>query len=88
MTGRSLHDALLTVLSDGPLRARLLTGDTSARGMLGREEWVMLRRVSVERLCRMARFLARHYYRERIVRLFRHIGDQDNGVRQPHAVHL
>ncbi len=73
MTGRSLHDALLTVLSDGPLRARLLTGDTSARGMLGREEWVMLRRVSVERLCRMARFLARHYYRERIVRLFRHI---------------
>ncbi|OLC42070.1 MAG: hypothetical protein AUH74_04905 [Nitrospirae bacterium 13_1_40CM_4_62_6] len=73
MTGRSLHDALLTVLSDGPLRAQLLTGDTSARGMLGREEWVMLRRVSVERLCRMARFLARHYYRERIVRLFRHI---------------
>ena len=72
MTGRSLHDALLTVLSDGPLRTRLLTGDTSAAGVLGREEWVVLRRVSSERLCRMARFLARHYYRERIVRLFRH----------------
>lgn len=72
MTGRSLHDALLTVLSDGPLRARLLTGDTSTSGVLGREEWVVLRRVSGERLCRMARFLARHYYRERIVRLFRH----------------
>jgi len=73
MTGRSLHDALLTLLCDGPLRARLLTGDTSASGTLGREEWVMLRRVSSERLCRLARFLARHYYRERIVRLFRHV---------------
>jgi hypothetical protein len=73
MTGRSLHDALLTVLSDGPLRARLLTGDTSASVVLGREEGVVLRRVSSERLCRMARFLARHYYRERIVRLFRHV---------------
>lgn len=72
MTGRSLHDALLTVLSDGPLRARLLTGDTSVSGVLGHEEWVVLSRVSGERLCRMARFLARHYYRERIVRLFRH----------------
>lgn len=73
MTGRSLHDALLTVLSDGPLRARVLTGDTSASGVLGREEWEVLRRVSRERLSRMARFLARHYYRERIVRLFRHV---------------
>ena len=73
MTGRSLHDALLTVLGDGPLRARVLTGDTSASGVLGREEWVVLRRVSRERLSRMARFLAHHYYRERIVRLFRHV---------------
>ena len=72
MTGRSLHDALLTVLSDGPLRARLLTGDSSVSGALGREEWVVLSRVSGERLCCMARFLARHFYRERIVRLFRH----------------
>ena len=73
MTGRSLHDALLTVLGDGPLRARLLTGDTSLSGVLGREEWAVLSRVSGERLCRLARFLARHYYRERIVRLFRHV---------------
>lgn len=73
MTGRSLHDALLTVLSDGTLRGRLVTGDPSASRVLGREELGMLRRVSHERLCRMARFLARHYFRERIVRLFRHV---------------
>jgi len=73
MTGRSLHDALLTVLGDGPLRARLLNGDNSIRGLLGSEEWLVLTRVSGERLGRMSRFLAHHYYRERVVRLFRHV---------------
>jgi hypothetical protein len=70
MTGRSLHDALLRVLCDGRLRA-LLDGEVCPTGM-PQSEWTVIRRLPRERLFRMARFLARHYYRERVVRLFRH----------------
>lgn len=72
MTGRSLHDALLRVLGHGPLRAQLfaLDGDTTA---FSSDEWHILRRVPSAQLRNMARFLARHYYQERVVRLFRHI---------------
>ena len=71
MTGRSLHDTLLRVLSYGPLRAQLL--DTDAAAAITSDEWDILRRVPKEHLRNMAGFLARHYYAERIARLFRHI---------------
>ncbi len=73
MTGRSLHDALLQVLGDGVIRSRLASHDPHLGTLLGSEEHEVLRRVPGDRLQRMARFLARHYYRERIVRLFRHV---------------
>ena len=72
MTGRSLHDALLHVLTDGGLRQRLLRGDRLVAGVLGVDEAAVLARSDRERLERMARFMGRHFYRERIVRLFRY----------------
>jgi hypothetical protein len=72
MTGRSLHDALLRVLTDGELRRRLADSDPTIADALGREESETLKRANPERLGRLARFMARHFYRERIVRLFRY----------------
>ncbi len=72
MTGRSLHDALLRVLTDGQLRRGLLKGDPAVAGALADEEADTLKRADPERLRRLARFMARHFYRERIVRLFRY----------------
>ncbi|MBI2462400.1 MAG: hypothetical protein HYV61_13095 [Candidatus Rokubacteria bacterium] len=72
MTGRSLHDALLRVLTDAGLRRRLRDGDPAVAEALGGEEAGSLRRADPERLRRLARFFARHFYRERIVRLFRY----------------
>jgi hypothetical protein len=59
------------VLTDGELRRRLLDGDSVASDALGNEEADTLKRADPERLRRLARFMARHFYRERIVRLFR-----------------
>lgn len=73
MTGRSLHDALLRVVSDGTLRRRLRDGDPQLSAVLGAPEAVVLARLPGERLARLSRFLARHYYRERLVRLYRHV---------------
>jgi hypothetical protein len=72
MTGRELHDALLRVLTDGDLRGRLLAGDPTVVDPLGDEATAILRRADRERLTRLARFMGRHFYRERIVRLFRY----------------
>jgi hypothetical protein len=72
MTGRSLHDTLLWVLSHGPLRAQLFDTHDEALA-ISSDEWRILRRVPRQQLCNMARFLARHYDAERIIRLFRHI---------------
>lgn len=66
MTGRSLHDALLSVLADARLRRELPAGE------LGEQEAAALGRADRDRLGRLARFMTRHYYRERLVRLFRH----------------
>ncbi|MGH7263448.1 MAG: hypothetical protein ACREMB_01150, partial [Candidatus Rokuibacteriota bacterium] len=71
MTGRSVHDALLRVLTSAALRARLRDG--TAGGLpsgLGAAEVAVLRTADPERLRRLARFMGRHFYRERIVRLF------------------
>lgn len=70
MTGRSLHDALLRVLTSGARRRRLLAADPAVATELGAEEVAVLRGADPERLCRLARFLGRHFYRERIVRLY------------------
>lgn len=71
MTGRSLHDALLRILTSAALRARLVgPGGASSGESIGDEEAAALRRANPERLRRLARFLGRHFYRERIVRLF------------------
>ncbi len=65
MTGRDLHDALLRVLTSAARRTRL----QQSAGEDGPEAEVF-RRADPARLGRLARFLARHFYRERIVRLF------------------
>jgi hypothetical protein len=70
MTGRSLHDALLRALTSAELRRRLASGDTTATGVLGEPEAAVLGAVDADRLARLARFMGRHFYRERIVRLF------------------
>src|SRR5919106_4145387 len=72
MTGRRLHDTLLQVLSHGPLRAQLFNTHDEALA-ISSDEWRILKRIPYEQLSNMARFLARHYYAERIIRLFRHI---------------
>jgi hypothetical protein len=73
MTGRSLHNALLTVLCDGRLRAHLLDGTAPAREGLSDDEWSVLARLPKPRLRGLSRFFARHYYQERVVRLFRYV---------------
>jgi hypothetical protein len=71
VTGRALHDALLRVLTSGELRARLAAGDLAALGpRVGAAEAAVLGASDPARLRGLARFLGRHFYRERIVRLF------------------
>lgn len=72
MKGRSLHDALLRALTDAELRRRLTEGGSTVTAELGSQEAETLKRADPERLRRLARFMARHFYRERIVRLFRY----------------
>lgn len=68
MSGRSVHDALLRVLTSAELRRRLWRGE--AGEALGSEETAVLAAADPDRLARLARFMTRHFYRERIVRLF------------------
>lgn len=68
MTGRTLHDALLRVLTSAERRRRLQGGE--AIPGVGTEEAAVLRTADGQRLARLARFMGRHFYRERIVRLF------------------
>ena len=70
MNGRSLHDALLRVLTDAPLRGEVLAARTRPDQGVGSAEAEVLRRADRDRIERMARFMGRHFYRERIVRLF------------------
>jgi hypothetical protein len=71
VTGRRLHDALLRVLTSGELRARLAAGDLVALApRVGPAEAAILGASDPARLRGLARFLGRHFYRERIVRLF------------------
>ena len=71
MTGRSLHDGLLRVLTSAQLRARAAAGDVATLGTaVGVEEARALCAADPARIDGLARFLGRHFYRERIVRLF------------------
>ena len=71
MTGRSTHDALLRLLTSAELRGRAAAGDERVLGaVIGVAEAAVLCRADPERFGRLARFLGRHFYRERIVRLF------------------
>jgi hypothetical protein len=70
MTGRSVHDGLLRALTSAHLRRQLAAADPRAAAALGAEEAAVLRAADPLRLARLARFMARHFYRERIVRLF------------------
>jgi hypothetical protein len=67
VSGRSVHDALLRALTSADLRRRLHAGEAEP---LGAAEATVLRAADGERLARLARFMGRHFYRERIVRLF------------------
>ena len=70
MTGRSLHDALLRVLVSAELRRALGDGAAGARAGLGPAEAAALAAADPVRLGRLARFFGRHFYRERVVRLY------------------
>ncbi len=69
MTGRRLHDALLRALTSAEARRRLCAAAGEPAGIAA-EEAAVLRAADPERLGRLARFMGRHFYRERIVRLF------------------
>lgn len=58
MSDRAVQDALIRALADAPFRAS--------------PEWRQRELASTERLDRFARFLARHYYYERLVHFFRY----------------
>lgn len=66
MSGRAAHDALLGLLTDGPARASFLAGGAPPEALAAAT-------FDRDRLVRMARFLGRHFYRERIVRLCREV---------------
>jgi hypothetical protein len=71
VTGRSLHDALLRVLTSAELRGWLAPADLGRLGAaIGAEEARALGAADPIRVRRLARFFGRHFYRERIVRLF------------------
>jgi hypothetical protein len=68
--GRRVHDALLRALISAERRRALARRDPDAGVPEAAVEETVLRQIDPERLGRLARFMARHFYRERIVRLF------------------
>jgi hypothetical protein len=71
VTGRSLHDGLLRVLTSARLRALTAAGDLFAlSAAVGVDEARALGAADAARLEALSRFFGRHFYRERIVRLF------------------
>jgi hypothetical protein len=71
MTGRSLHDGLLRVLTSARLRTWAAASDLNTlSAAVGLAEARVLCAADSARVRSLARFLGRHFYRERIVRLF------------------
>jgi hypothetical protein len=71
VTGRSVHDGLLRVLTSARLRGWAAAGDlTALGGAVGADEARALCAADPARVRGLARFFGRHFYRERIVRLF------------------
>ncbi|MBI4481348.1 MAG: hypothetical protein HY652_00520 [Acidobacteria bacterium] len=67
MNSRDAQDVILRLLSDGPFRRQVFTGAWPEREVLD-----VAQRVDRPGLERFALFLFRHYYRERIVHLFKY----------------
>jgi len=68
MNSRDAQDVILRLLADGPYRtARLSDGDEAPADVAE-----LLARVDRAGLSRFARFLCRHYYRERVVHFFKY----------------
>jgi hypothetical protein len=71
VTGRSIHDGLLRVLTDARLRNWAAASNVSTlSAVVGLAEARVLCAADPARVRHLARFLGRHFYRERIVRLF------------------
>jgi hypothetical protein len=68
MNARETQDVILRLLADGPLRAAALAGAPEAPA----EARATLARTDAAALDRFGRFLARHYFRERVVHYFKY----------------
>lgn len=68
MNSRAAQDVILRLLADGPFRSAALTPGDSP----GPEVAEVVARVDRAGLERFARFLCRHYYRERVVHYFKY----------------
>ncbi|MBI4446394.1 MAG: hypothetical protein HY645_10845 [Acidobacteria bacterium] len=66
MSSRNAQDVILRLLADGPYRRQVLSGKAAP------EELKVASRIQVEGLQRFAVFLARHFYRERVVHLLKY----------------
>ncbi len=68
MTARDTQDVILRLLADGPFRAAALAGAAEAPA----EARATLARTDAAALDRFGRFLARHYFRERVIHYFKY----------------
>lgn len=70
---RALQDALIRLLADAPFRDAIQALERGHEyGDIPAEHVEVLRRTDPERVRRFARFLARHYYYERIVNFYKY----------------
>ena len=68
MNSRDAQDVMLRLLADGPFRAQAWGGDAE----LPEATRAVVRQIDMAGLERFARFLCRHYYRERVVHYFKY----------------
>jgi hypothetical protein len=68
MNSRHAQDVILRLLADGPYRTAALAQPQA----LGAEDAALLSKIDLAGLDRFARFLCRHYYRERVVHYFKY----------------
>lgn len=68
MNSRDAQDVILRLLADGPFRAQALSGNPAPPD----ETQALLQKIDMAGLERFARFMCRHYYRERVVHYFKY----------------
>jgi hypothetical protein len=68
MNSRAAQDLILRLLADGPFRCTAVADS----GSLPADAQAVLLRIDLAGLDRFARFLCRHYYRERVVHYFKY----------------